>query len=338
MSAADTTQTDPIQSDEELMSQLAAGRQDALGPLHGRYASLVYNVAAQTIGGATAEEIVQDVFVAVWRKAGTFDPSRGTFRSWVLRIAHLRVLNELRRRGRRIKVERDPEGLRIGSVPEPGPGPPDEAWRTHRRAIVRQAVAALPPPQRQALSLAFLEDLTHEQIADFLGLPLGTTKSRIRAGLHALRAHLSPLFATGLLVLGLVSFFHLRERSRLYYEALRLVTSSDIVPRRMAATSGPPVQTETHGNYRGRPGTPLAVLTFSHFAPAPAGRAYEAWGEFDSRWVHLGTVHPKDDGSDLLIAEGPHLKLPPAALKVTLETVGTPRAPNGPTVIAWPNP
>ena len=338
MSAADSTQTDPIQSDEELMIQLAAGRQDALGPLHGRYASLIYNMAAQTIGGATAEEIVQDVFVAVWRKAGTFDPSRGTFRSWVLRIAHLRVLNELRRRGRRIKVERDPEGLRIGSVPEPGPGPPDEAWRTHRRAIVRKAVAALPPPQRQALSLAFLEDLTHEQIADFLGLPLGTTKSRIRAGLHALRAHLSPLFATGLLVLGLVSFFHLRERSRLYYDSLRLVTSSDIVPRRMAATSGPPVQTETHGNYRGRPGTPLAVLTFSHFAPAPAGRAYEAWGEFDSRWVHLGTVHPKDDGSDLLIAEGPHLKLPPAAVKVTLETVGTPRAPNGPTVIAWPNP
>jgi len=102
MGAADTSHSDPILSDEELMSQLAAGRQDALGPLHGRYASLVYNVAAQTIGGATAEEIVQDVFVAVWRKAGTFDPSRGTFRAWVLRIAHLRVLNELRRRGRRI--------------------------------------------------------------------------------------------------------------------------------------------------------------------------------------------------------------------------------------------
>ena len=80
------------------------------------------------------------------------------------------------------------------------------------------------------------------------------------------------------------------------------------------------------------------MLTFSHFTPAPAGRAYQAWGEFGGRWVHLGTVHPKDDGSDLLIAEGPHLKSPPTAVKVTLETVGTPRAPNGPTVIAWPNP
>ena len=76
----------------------------------------------------------------------------------------------------------------------------------------------------------------------------------------------------------------------------------------MAATSGPPVETETHGNYRGRPGVPLAVLTFSHFRPAPAGRAYQAWGEFSGRWVHLGTVHPKDDGSDLLIAETPQTR------------------------------
>jgi RNA polymerase sigma-70 factor (ECF subfamily) len=338
MSAADISYSDSSLSDEDLMIELAAGRKDALGPLHGRYASLVYNVAAQSIGGAAAEEIVQDVFVAVWRKAGTFDPSRGAFRAWVLRIAHLRVLNELRRRGRRIQVEPDPEGVRVASVPEPGPGPPDEAWRTHRRAIVRQAVAALPPLERQALSLAFLEDLTHEQIADFLKLPLGTTKSRIRAALHTLRSRLAPVFAGGLLVVGLITVLHLRERSRLYHESLRLVTSSDIVPRRMAATAGPAVQSETHGNYRGRPGTPLAVLTFSHFAPAPAGRIYAVWGEFGSRWVHLGTVQPKDDGSDLLIAEGAHLKLPPMALKVTLETVGRPRAPSSATVIAWPNP
>jgi len=73
----------------------------------------------------------------------------------------------------------------------------------------------------------------------------------------------------------------------------------------------------------------------ANFAPAPAGRAYQAWGEFGGRRVLLGTVHPKGDGSDLLIAEGPHLKSPPTALKVTLEPVGTPLAPNGPTVIAW---
>jgi hypothetical protein len=98
------------------------------------------------------------------------------------------------------------------------------------------------------------------------------------------------------------------------------------------------VERETHGNYRGRPGTPVAVLTFSHFAPAPTGSAYQVWGEFGGRWVHLGTAYPKDDGSDLLIAEGPYLKSPPTALKVTLQATGTPSAPNGPTVIAWPRP
>src|SRR5208282_3648309 len=165
------------------------------------------------------------------------------FRAWVLRIAHLRLLNELRRRGRRIQVEPDPEGLRAESVPEPGPSPPEEAWRTHRRAIVRQAVAALPPPQRQALSLAFLEDLTHEQIADFLQLPVGTAKTRIRAGLQTLRAHLSPLFAGGLIVLGVVAVMHLRTQSLRSDAALRLVTSSDVVPLRMTAAAGIPAET-----------------------------------------------------------------------------------------------
>jgi RNA polymerase sigma-70 factor (ECF subfamily) len=325
-------------SDEDLMRQLAAGRQDALGPLHGRYAPLVFNLAAQTIDRATAEEIVQDVFVAVWRKAGTFDPARGSFRTWVLRIAHLRVLNELRRRGRRVRIEPDPEGLGLAAAAASSPGPAEEAWRAHRRVIVRAAVEALPPPQRQALSLAFLEDLTHEQIADFLDLPLGTAKTRIRAGLQRLRAALSPLLAAGLIVVALVSALNYHEQWRRYADALRLVTTSDLVPRRLVPPSGPRTEKDPHGNYRGRPGVPLAVFTLSHFAAAPAGHAYQAWGEFGGRWVHLGTFHPRNDGTDLLIAEGPDLKLPPTALKVTLEPRGTPRAPNGPPVIVWPGP
>jgi RNA polymerase sigma-70 factor (ECF subfamily) len=338
MSAAEAPHTGESPSDEELMHQLAAGRHDALGPLHARYASLVFSLAAQSIDRATAEEIVQEVFLAVWRKAGTFDPARGSFRAWVLRITHLRVLNELRRRGRRIKVEPDVEGARLGSVPEPGPSPPEEAWREHRRVIVRQAVASLPPPQRQALSLAFLDDLTHEQIADFLNLPLGTAKTRIRTGLRSLRGRLWPIFAAGLAVAALAVVVQLRSQSMRYYDALRLVTTSDVVPRRLAAPSSVAAEAEIHGNYRGRHGVPLAVLTFSHFAPPPAGRTYHAWGDFDGRWVHLGTITPKSDGRDLLITEGPHLKSLPTALKVTLEPSARPRAPTGPAVIVWPGP
>ena len=96
------------------------------------------------------------------------------------------------------------------------------------------------------------------------------------------------------------------------------------------------METETHGNYRGRPGVAMAVLTFSHFAPAPAGRAYQAWGEFGGRWVHLGTVHPNDDGSDLLIAEGPHLNVASDGPEGHARDGRHTSAPTGPPVIAWP--
>ena len=331
MSEAETSSTGRRQSDEDLVRQLVDGREEALGPLHGRYAPLVYNLAAQSIDRATAEEIVQDVFLTIWRKASMFDPTKGSFRSWVLRIAHHRVLNELRRRGRRVKVAPDPDGAHVGEATEPGPGPAEEAWRAHRRVIVREAVAALPPSQRQALSLAFLEDLTHQQIADFLNLPLGTAKSRIRVGIMTLRTRLAPLVAAGLIVVGLVVIFQLQRQTSRDYEALRLVTSSDIVPRRMAAPASTGSQQEPHGNYRGRPGIPLAVLTFSHIPPPPVGHSYQAWGEFDGRWILLGTVQLRSDGSALLIAEGPHLKSLPTALKVSVE-------PGGAPVIIWPSP
>jgi RNA polymerase sigma-70 factor (ECF subfamily) len=322
---------DPCASDEDLMGYLVAGWQEALVPLHSRYSSLVFNLAAQTVDRATAEEIVQDVFLTVWRKAATFDPSRGSFRTWVLRIAHSRVLNELRRRGRQVGVEPDPEGLRLGNLPTADPGPVEAAWQAHRRAIVRAAVDALPPPQQQALRLAFLENLTYEQVADFLDLPLGTAKTRIRAGLQTLRGRLAPLFAAGLVVVAVIAVVDFRNQSRRSREALRLVTSSDAVSRRMVAPTGTSTEKDIHGTYRGRPGIPWAVVTFSHFPPPPSGHTYQAWGEFNGRWFLLGTLQPRGDGSDLLIAEGAHLKSPPTALKATIE-------PGGKPVIVWPRP
>jgi RNA polymerase sigma-70 factor (ECF subfamily) len=129
-------------SDEELMGQLAAGRQDALGPLHGRYASLVFNLAARKLDRATAEEIAQDVFVAVWRKAGTFDPTRGTFRTWVLQIAHFRVINELRQRGRRPASNRTRKASASRACPSPALAPP-------RRPRGSTAAASCARPSRR---------------------------------------------------------------------------------------------------------------------------------------------------------------------------------------------
>ena len=251
---------DADMSDEELMRQLAAGRPEALGPLHARYASLIYGVAARSLDRATADEISQEVFFAVWRHAASFDPTRGTFRAWVLQITRSSVLNELRRRGRRPRATTQSNGSGGDHLPDPGPDPAESAWREHRRAAVRAAVEALPPPQREALSLAFLEDLTHEQVADFLKLPLGTTKSRIRSGLKVLRGRLAPLVGAGLVLAGLLTFTGLREHAnrgalQRQSRALSLVTNSEVVPRRLGPTPG--TNPAAHGNYRGRPGVDL---------------------------------------------------------------------------------
>ena len=336
-----TLPIDADTSDEELMRQLAAGRSEALGPLHARHASLIYGVAARSFDRATAEEISQEVLLSVWRHAASFDPSRGTFRAWVLQITRSSVINELRRRGRRPNATTQSDGSGDDHIPDPGPDPAESVWREHRRAVVRQAVEALPPPQREALSLAFLEDLTHEQVAAFLKLPLGTTKSRIRSGLKALRGSLAPLVSAGLILAGLI--FTGREHAHQAAlerqgRALALVTNSDVVPRRLGPAPG--INPNAHGNYRGLPGVDLAVLTLSHLAPAPRGYEYRAWASHGGRWTLLGRVQLGNDGHGLLIAEGPDLATPPDQLQVTLEPVGNRAlagaAPIGPAVVRWP--
>jgi len=132
----------PDAPDEELMRQLAAGQQEALGPLYARYAPLIYGLGVRSLDAPAAEEVVQDVLLSVWRAAGTYDPERGAVRSWVLQIAHYRILNELRRRSRRPKVEPDPEGLRLLELPDREPDPAELAERAESRAAVRAALAA----------------------------------------------------------------------------------------------------------------------------------------------------------------------------------------------------
>ncbi|MGI8475032.1 MAG: sigma-70 family RNA polymerase sigma factor [Thermomicrobiales bacterium] len=328
-------------SDQELMRLLAAGQEDALAPLHARFAALVFGVASQSLDRSAAEEIVQDVFVAVWRRAKTYDPDRGEVRPWILQIARTRVINELRRRGRRPATVLDPEGLQLAAVPAGAPGPDEETWREYRRAAVQAAVDALPTAQRQALRLAFFEELSHQQIASFLGLPLGTTKTRIRAGVQRLRVALVPLvavvtvaFVAGLVALGL----RLREqRAQLdrHDAALEMVTASDVTAVRLTAAAG--TNPDTHGMYRTRPGVKLAVLTLSHFPSAPDGQTYRIWAKYGGTWQPLGAARPDRDGHAVLIVDQ-HTNGGPVALEVTLEKGGGGATPGDRIVIAWTGP
>src|SRR5437016_2633166 len=329
--------TERAPRDEELMRQVADGSAEALGLLHRRFARLIFGLAVQTLDRAAAEDLVQDVLLAVWRNARQFDPERGTVRAWVLQITHFRLLNELRRRSRQPEVVPDPEGLVLADLPASDPGPAEATWEQHRRTVLKSALDELPRPQREALSLAFLDDLTHEQVAAELGLPLGTAKTRIRAGLQKLRGRLGPRWAA-LAAFGLLVALGVRYRSEhatleRYDRALSMVTASDSVNLRLGPLSGTPE--EAHARYRGRPGVGIAVVTFSKLPPAPAGKTYQAWVRHGATWTSLGTARPDADGSARLIAESTALAALPDALEVTVEPRAGSAVPGGPVVLAW---
>ena len=324
-------------TDEALMSDLASGQQDAIGLLYARYAPTVLGMAAQALDRATAEDIVQDVFVAVWKNAHTYDAKRGAVRPWLLQIAHYRIANELRRKSRRPQIHADPDGERLASLPEPGPGQSEEVWNAYRRSALKRALEELPPPQRQALGLAFFEQLSHDEIASTLRLPLGTAKSRIRAGLRSLRLRLAPLIAVvaGIAILGAFALrlFSGREDLARDERALTMLTSSDSQSLRLTAPNDP--ASSIHGIYRFRPGAPIAVLTFSAFPPAPAGRVYRAWALRGQSWIPLGDARLDAVGHARLVAENPALASRPDRLQVTLEPETGGAVPSGPIVIAW---
>jgi RNA polymerase sigma-70 factor (ECF subfamily) len=174
-------------SDEELVGLLADGQPEALACLYERYSRLLLNLAARRLDRPAAEVIVQDVLLNVWPHAHSFDPQRGSFRPWVIQITRRRTLNELRRRRARPQVETDPNGALLDELPDDGPGPAERMVREERRVTVRAALGGLPPLQRRAVALAFLEELTHAEVARALRVPLGTAKTRIRTGVHGLR-------------------------------------------------------------------------------------------------------------------------------------------------------
>jgi RNA polymerase sigma-70 factor (ECF subfamily) len=177
--------------DEELIELIARRDPDAVRVLYERYGRLVYGLAAQLIGDdAAAEEVCQDVFMRVWDKSGTYRPDRGKVVTWLARITRNRAIDVLRsRRSRGLDLPPSDEELAVvpdGGIEDPG----DRLWQSFREEEVREAVTALPRDQRQALSLAFFKGMTHTEIAEALGEPLGTVKTRIRDAMVKLRSSL----------------------------------------------------------------------------------------------------------------------------------------------------
>jgi RNA polymerase sigma-70 factor (ECF subfamily) len=327
-------------SDELCMQELVRNKPEALKPLFARYAPLVFHMALQSLDAGTAEEIVQDVFLSVWRKSGTFDAARGPFRPWLLQIAHYRILNELRTRSRRPRIDTEDINGILERIPATRDEPAEAAWESYRKHAVRAAVDRLPRSQRQALSLAFFDELSHDQVASALNLPLGTVKTRIRTAMRKLRFMLAPLgvaaFALALLVGGGIRF-GIQHRTALRTErALSMVTASDITTLHVPPAPG--ADPATHGSYRGRPDTPLAVLALHNFPPVSRGQAYQAWVKSDGVWTSMGIVAIDSTGSSVVVAEGSAFEALPAEVEVTIEPRGGSQSPNGRVIIHYVRP
>jgi RNA polymerase sigma-70 factor (ECF subfamily) len=175
---------DPEPGDDQLIAAVARGDHPALLALYDRHGRVAYGLAYRILGEAgAAEEAVQDAFLRVWRRAATFDPSRGVVRSWLMTIVHHCAIDLLRR-----KASAPPVVAGLDEIAERQAVP--DAWGDvvgrMERDRVRSAVATLPGDQRRAIEMAFFDGLTHREIAERDGLPLGTVKGRLRLGLRRL--------------------------------------------------------------------------------------------------------------------------------------------------------
>jgi RNA polymerase sigma-70 factor (ECF subfamily) len=187
------------ETDQSLLARVAQGDEPALERLYDRYSGSLYAVAYRISGTASdAEEIVLDSFTQVWRDATRFQPGRGSVIAWLTVICRSRALDLIRARGRRTKVVSKAEAAEPDAPPAmgtPNPGTDDDVERFERRKIVADALRSLSPPQRQAVELAFYEGLSHSEIAERLGEPLGTVKTRVRLAMQRLRESLRPYYA-----------------------------------------------------------------------------------------------------------------------------------------------
>jgi len=169
-------------TDEELLLAIARGDERALAELYDRLGRVAYGLALRVLRDpALAQDAVQDAFLATWRTAASFDPGRGTASTWVLTLVHRRAVDLVRREERR-------RGDPLDTAPVASGDSVDETVEVReQRRNVQAALAQLPPDQRQALELAYYGGLSQSELAERLGVPLGTVKSRMFAGLSKLR-------------------------------------------------------------------------------------------------------------------------------------------------------
>jgi RNA polymerase sigma-70 factor (ECF subfamily) len=170
--------------DAALLARIVARDERAVEELYARYSGPLYSLAYQVTNAERfAQDVVQEVFVALWRDAGRFDPARGAVAPWLFSLARHKAIDLVRREANVRKRTADVD-LELEHAED---DTDHEAWLRIRRDRVHAAIQELTPLQREALDLAFFHGLTHVEVAERLGIPLGTAKTRIRSALLRLR-------------------------------------------------------------------------------------------------------------------------------------------------------
>lgn len=184
---AATSSDTRAEEDTAIAVAFAAGDEQALARAYARWGSLVHGMAVRAVGASDAEDVLQAVFISAWRTRSGYDPARGPLPAWLVGITRHRIADALGARHRRGEVVTDPSAAQL--APESGAqGAPHDAVAD--RLVLVAELATLGEPQAGIVAMAFFEDLTHQQIADRTGLPLGTVKSHVRRSLLRLRDRL----------------------------------------------------------------------------------------------------------------------------------------------------
>ena len=174
-------------SDVDILRGIAGGDEQALSALYDRYRLILFGLILRILHSqAEAEDVLQEVFLQVWRRASDFDETRGRPFTWLVTLARSRAIDRLRSLGSRERTAQ--ESAR--DVPDSISDAADDAVKSEQGEIVRAALRELPEEQRRTLLLAYFEGLTQSEIAERLKTPLGTIKTRMRSGMTKLRESL----------------------------------------------------------------------------------------------------------------------------------------------------
>jgi RNA polymerase sigma-70 factor (ECF subfamily) len=172
--------------DSALIEKMMTGDESALSALYDRYSPLLFGMLMRVLNDRqAAEEVLQDLFLQLWRNAGQFDASRGSLPAWLMVIGRNRAISRLRGRRDREVLEEE-EGDFAGAFASPQ-NIEDEAARAQMARTVKAALEELPAEQRHAVELAYFEGMTQTEIAAKTGAPLGTVKTRVRTAMQTLR-------------------------------------------------------------------------------------------------------------------------------------------------------